>query len=164
LNGGAAADATTVGTTTTAAATTAAATAGTTTTKPVSEAEYRALAKFRRALRSFLAFSEAAARQAGLTPAQHQLLLAVRGCESPPPTVGEVADALKLRHHSAVELLNRAETAGLVVRVTDSSDRRRQHVELTDLGREKLDWLAASHRDELRRLRSEGLSSLAALS
>jgi DNA-binding MarR family transcriptional regulator len=131
---------------------------------PVTDAEYRALAQFRRALRSFLHFSEEAARKAGLTPAQHQLLLAIRGTDhAGPPTIGEIADGLKLRHHSAVELVNRAEASGLVHRLPDLEDHRRQRVELTSLGRSRLEALSTLHREELRRFREEGLSPLRAL-
>jgi DNA-binding MarR family transcriptional regulator len=127
----------------------------------VTDAEYRSLAQFRRALRSFLYFSEEAARAAGLTPAQHQLLLAVRGAEGDePPTIGEVADWMKLRHHSTVELVNRAEASGLLQRVPDPSDRRRQRLVLTDLGETKLAALTTLHREELRRFREEGLTPL----
>jgi DNA-binding MarR family transcriptional regulator len=127
----------------------------------VTDAEYRSLAQFRRALRSFLYFSEEAARAAGLTPAQHQLLLAVRGAEGDePPTIGEVADWMKLRHHSTVELVNRAEASGLLQRVPDQSDRRRQRLVLTDLGETKLAALTTLHREELRRFREEGLTPL----
>jgi DNA-binding MarR family transcriptional regulator len=127
----------------------------------VTDAEYRALAQFRRALRAFLFFSESAARRAGLTPAQHHLLLAVRGSDDPGgPTIGDIADALKLRHHSAVELVNRAEAAGLLIRTTDDEDRRRLRLELTPLGQDRLDDLSAAHRDELPRLREETFSFL----
>ncbi len=131
---------------------------------PVSDAEYRALAQFRRALRSFLHFSEEAARAAGLTPAQHQLLLAIRGADGDqPPTISEVADWMKLRHHSAVELINRAEASGLLYRVADLSDRRRQRLVLSDLGETKLGALITLHREELRRFREEGLTPLRVL-
>jgi DNA-binding MarR family transcriptional regulator len=127
----------------------------------VTDAEYRSLAQFRRALRSFLYFSEEAARAAGLTPAQHQLLLAIRGAEGDePPTIGEVADWMKLRHHSTVELVNRAEASGLLQRVPDPSDRRRQRLVLTDLGATRLAALTTLHREELRRFREEGLMPL----
>lgn len=127
----------------------------------VTNAEYRSLAQFRRALRSFLHFSEEAARSAGLTPAQHQLLLTVRGADTPdPPTIGELAEWLKLRHHSTVELVDRAEAAGLIRRVPDPDDHRRQRVTLTDLGSTRLDDLSVLHREELRRFREEGLSML----
>jgi DNA-binding MarR family transcriptional regulator len=130
---------------------------------PVTDAEYQALAQFRRALRSFLHFSEEAARDAGLQPAQYQLLLAIRGSKGGSPTIGEMADWLKLRHHSVVELVDRAEAAGLVARVDDPEDRRRQRLVLTEQGRVKLDTLATVHREELRRFREEGLLPLRGL-
>lgn len=131
----------------------------------VSDAEYQALAQFRRSLRAFLHFSEEAAKAAGLTPAQHQLMLAIRGSENrdPGPTIGEIADSMKLRHHSTVELVDRAEACGLVIRVADEADRRRQHLALTELGRSKLDELSALHREELRRFREEGFLPLQGL-
>jgi DNA-binding MarR family transcriptional regulator len=131
---------------------------------PVTDAEYRALAQFRRALRSFLHFSEEAAKAAGLTPSQHQLLLAIRGADTEePPTIGEVADWMKLRHHSTVELVDRAEASGLVSRIPDPGDRRRQRLTLTELGRARLDALSTLHREELRRFREEGLAPLRSL-
>jgi DNA-binding MarR family transcriptional regulator len=130
----------------------------------VTDAEYRALAQFRRALRSFLHFSEEAAKAAGLTPSQHQLLLAIRGADSnQPPTIGEVADWMKLRHHSTVELVDRAEHSGLVTRVADPGDLRRQRLTLTELGETRLDALSILHREELRRFREEGLIPLRTL-
>lgn len=131
---------------------------------PVTDAEYRALAQFRRALRSFLHFSEEAAKAAGLTPSQHQLLLAVRGVDSDQqPTIGEVADWLKLRHHSTVELIDRAESAGLLHRIPDPDDHRRQRLALTKLGKTRLDALSTLHREELRRFREEGFTPLRVL-
>ncbi len=131
---------------------------------PVSDGEYRALAQFRRALRSFLHFSEEAARSAGLTPSQHQLLLAIRGADTEqPPAIGDIADWMKLRHHSTVELVNRAEHSGLVTRIPDPADHRRQRLILTDLGEARLDTLSTLHREELRRFREEGLMPLRGL-
>ncbi len=132
-----------------------------TTGGPVTEAEYQSLARFRRALRSFMYFSEEAARAAGLTPTQHQLLLTIRGADTEqPPTIGEVADWMRLRHHSTVELVNRAEATGLVRRMADATDRRRQRLVLTELGETKLAALTTLHREELRRFRAEGLIPL----
>jgi DNA-binding MarR family transcriptional regulator len=131
----------------------------------VTAADYRALASFRRALRGFLRFSEDAARSAGLTPAQHQLLLAVKGHEGEGhPSIGDVADALQLRHHSAVELVDRAQSAGLVVRSTDPGDARRHLLELTPRGEHLLADLSWLHRSELVRFRTEVLAHLDALS
>ena len=134
------------------------------TTGELSDREYRALAQFRAGLRRFLHFSEEAARGAGTTPAQHQLLLAVRGFPGPDaPVVGDLATALQLRHHSAVELVDRAERAGLVMRTPDPDDLRRQHVALTSTGRRLLEELSVAHRDELRRFRTQMVDLLADL-
>jgi DNA-binding MarR family transcriptional regulator len=130
----------------------------------VTDSEYQALASFRRALRTFLHFSEEAARAAGLTPAQHQLLLAIKGADSgTAPTIGEIADSLKLRHHSAVELVDRASVADLVTRQHDPDDARRQRLILTELGEGKLARLSALHRSELRRFQQEIMAALASL-
>jgi DNA-binding MarR family transcriptional regulator len=120
----------------------------------LSDSEYHVLARFRRALRVFLRFSEDAARAAELTPNQHQLILAIRGFPGE-PAVSDVAEWLKLRHHSAVELVDRAVEAGLVARHTDTADRRRQRLTLTPRGVRALSTLTAAHRDELRRFREE---------
>ncbi len=123
-----------------------------TASQPVSVVEYQLLARFRHGLRIFLRFSEDAVRAAGLTPAQHQLLLAVKGHGGPgPPSASEVAEALQLRVHSAVELINRAEQAGLVCRQGDPRDKRRHLLSLTPQGEERLAALSRLHRDELRR-------------
>lgn len=133
-------------------------------TRRLTDADYRALAEFRRTLRAFLHFSEEAAREAGITPAQYQLLVMIRGAPAGTvPTIGDIADALRLRHHSAVELVDRAESGGLVRRHPDPADGRRQRLELTPAGTEKLDELATAHLDELRRLRQDGLDRLANL-
>ena len=128
---------------------------------PITDAEYQSLARFRRALRTFLHFSEQAAKAAGLTPTQHQLMLAIRGSDTgQAPTIGEVAGWMKLRHHSTVELVDRAEAAGLVRRIQDTEDQRRQRLVLTKEGEAKLAALSTLHREELRRFREEGLAPL----
>jgi DNA-binding MarR family transcriptional regulator len=121
---------------------------------PLGDAEYRRLLELRDGLRRFLRWSEDQARVAGLTPAQHQLLLAVRG-HGPPPTIGEVAEHLLLRHHSAVELVDRAEQGGLLRRRPDPEDHRVVRVELTAKGSRQLAAVSALHREELRRLGDE---------
>lgn len=124
--------------------------------EPLTDRQYRSLAQFRHALRVFLRFSELAARDAGLTPAQHQLLLAVRGWGEPdPPAVGELAEVLQTEPHSTLELARRAERMGLVRLVQDPADRRQQRVTLTATGEAKLAELSAAHRTELRRFRVE---------
>ena len=117
------------------------------------DADYRRLLELRTGLRRFLKWSGDRAEAAGLTPAQHQLLLAVRGHPGDgPPTMGELAEHLLLRHHATVQLVDRAEAAGLVVRARDDVDHRVVHVSLTATGEQVLARLAAEHLEELRRI------------
>lgn len=117
------------------------------------DADYQALLEFRTALRRFNHWSEQKAKSVGLTHAQHQLLLAIRGHKGPAaPTIGDVADYLLLRHHSAVELVNRAQAAGFVERQRDSSDGRIVRLRLTTRGEECLEQLTALHVAELEQL------------
>ena len=126
------------------------------TDRTLSDRDYRALARFRHALRVFLRFSEEAARAAGLTPAQHQLLLAIKGWGGErPPSIADLADVLQLRHHSTVELVQRAAAADLVATQADPADHRRQLATITEHGEELLATLSLQHRDELRRFRSQ---------
>jgi DNA-binding MarR family transcriptional regulator len=117
-------------------------------------AGYRTLSDFRYLIRRFLEFSEAAARRAGLTARQHQALLAIKGF-SPErsPTVGDLARRLLIRHHSAVELVDRLVEAGLCARVHDPNDRRRVMLRLTEAAESGLAGLSAAHLEELRSLR-----------
>ena len=125
--------------------------------RPLTDAEYLALARFRSALRGFLAFSESAARDHDLTPAQHQLLLAVRGAEAEggSPSISTVANQLRLRLHSAGELVTRAVDNGLLERRVDPEDGRRTLLATTNAGRDRLEALSVLHRRELRRFRTE---------
>ena len=119
----------------------------------VRDEDYRRLLGFRTELRRFLRWSEDEARAAGLTPAQHQLLLTVRGHPDPAgPTIGELAEYLVLRHHSVVELIDRAGKAGLVERVGDEADHRVVRLRLTDRGEQAIEQLSRLHLEELRRL------------
>ena len=117
------------------------------------QSDFEHLLELRTGLRRFLRWSEQQAEEAGLTPAQHQLLLAIRGHGDPRgPTIGEVADYLLLRHHSAVGLIDRADAAGLVERVRDPEDHRIVRLQLTAHGTKRLEALSAQHLDELQRL------------
>ena len=114
---------------------------------------YGRLLALRSGLRRFQRWSEQQARAAGLTPAQHQLLLAIRGHPDPRgPTIGEIADYLLLRHHSAIGLVDRAEEAGLVTRARDEHDQRVIRLGLTTEGAVRLETLSALHLEELNRL------------
>lgn len=119
----------------------------------LSDHDFERLLVFRDGLRRFLRWSEDQAKAVGLTGAQHQLLLAIRGHGSP-PSVGDIADRLLLRHHSVVELIDRAVRAGLVTRVGDADDQRVVRLELTVAGETKLTALAGEHLEELSRLRT----------
>jgi len=115
--------------------------------------DFENLLAFRTSLRRFLHWSQTQARAAGLTPAQHQLLVAIKGHPGGhDPTIGDLAGYLLLRHHSAVELVDRAAAAGLVERRSDPEDRRVTRVGLTTDGEARLNKLATAHLDELRNL------------
>jgi DNA-binding MarR family transcriptional regulator len=114
--------------------------------------DFRRLLAFRDGLRRFQHWSEAEAKAVGLTGAQHQLLLAICG-HGTPPSIREVAQHLLLRHHSAVELVDRAVAAGLVERIGDEHDQRIVRLRLTRTGRDRVEALAGAHLKELSRLR-----------
>jgi DNA-binding MarR family transcriptional regulator len=119
----------------------------------LSKADYELLAEFRYLVRSFLAFSEAAARRAGLTARQHQALLAIKGYPGRQRvSVGELAERLGLRHHSVVGLLDRLASRGLIRRRTSSADRRQVLIQLTPRAEAALEDLSRAHRGELKRL------------
>ncbi|MDN5854477.1 MAG: MarR family transcriptional regulator [Actinomycetia bacterium] len=123
-------------------------------TRLLHDAEYARLLAFRVGLRQFLRWSADQAATVDLTPTQHQLLLSIRGhSDERGPSVGEVADYLLTRHHSAGQLIARAEHLGLLTRVRDDSeDRRVVRLKLTEYGEEKLDRLTATHLEELRQV------------
>jgi len=118
-----------------------------------SSRDYRRLLALRTGLRLFLRWSEAQAKAQGLTPTQHQLLLAIRGHTEPQgPTIGEIAEYLVIRHNSAVGLVDRAAAAGLVVREADEARVGVVRVRCTELGEARLDALSRLHAAELSRL------------
>lgn len=119
----------------------------------LSLADYRLLAEFRYVLARFLAFSAEAASAAGLAPRQHQALLAIKGYpRGERVTIGDLAERLGIRHHSAVGLVDRLVHSGYLVRRTDAEDRRRAVLRLTPAGDDALAALSAAHRAELRRI------------
>ncbi len=127
----------------------------------LSAANYRALAAYRQALRRFLHFSTEAARGAGMTQQQYQMLLAIKASPNPALlTIGQIAELMLVRHHSAVGLVDRLVRRNWLRRVADKTDARRVHVKLTAMGEKVLARLAAVHRDELRRLGPELVHSL----
>ena len=122
----------------------------------LSDDDYWRLLEFRTAIRKFLKYSKTQATQLGLTPTQHQLLLAIRGHRGTDgPTIGDVARWLLIRHHSAVELVNRAESSGLVRRRRDANDQRVVRLSLTRTGAAKLERISRANLGELGRLGPE---------
>ncbi len=119
--------------------------------RAIRETDYRRLAAFRHALRRFLAFSEAAARRAGITPQQHQALLAIKGAPDPTAvTVGDLAKLLLLQPHSAAELVDRMVRSRLLMKTEGGDDRRRVVLSLTPSAERTLCALSAAHIRELR--------------
>ena len=119
----------------------------------LSKAQYELLASFRFALRQFLRFSEDAAQTAGITPQQHQALLAIKGYPGRDRvTVGELAERLQVAHHSAVGLIDRLVADKLVAREPSDTDRRQVFITLSRRGEQVLETLSATHRQELRRI------------
>ena len=112
--------------------------------------DYQALAEFRYQIRRFLHFSEQAAREAGLEPQQHQLLLALKGLpEGRKATIRELAERLQIQHHSTVELIDRMVERDLIQRSRDDEDQRRVFIKLTPQGEEVLRKLSLLHYTEL---------------
>ncbi len=129
-------------------------TTNTNTEVPISKAEFESIAAFRHAIRRFLRFSEQAARREGITPQQHQLLLAIKGFPNREyASVTELADRLQMRQHSMVGLIDRTEAQNLVRREHGTLDRRQVFIYLTPDGEEKLQKLSMQHRHELRTMR-----------
>ncbi|MGH9534557.1 MAG: MarR family winged helix-turn-helix transcriptional regulator [Terriglobales bacterium] len=130
----------------------------------ISRAQIEHLAEFRYALRQFLRFSEREARRAGLSPQQHQLLLAIKGMPGRDwAHVIEIAERLQVSHHAAVALVTRAQRQGLVRRQRGAVDRRTVEVRLTPRGEETIARLATLHAAELGRLAELLRQRLAAL-
>ncbi|HLI62257.1 MAG TPA: MarR family transcriptional regulator [Terriglobales bacterium] len=126
--------------------------------------DYQALAQFRYQLRRFMRFTEEAARQAGLEPQHHQLMLAIKGRPAgEEPRITYLADRLQIQHHSAVELVDRLVKKGLVKRTRAQQDRREVHVHLTPRGERILGQLTLHSRAELRSAAPALVAALAEL-
>ncbi len=129
--------------------------------KKLTLSDYQALAEFRYQIRSFLHFSEQAVKQAGLERGQYQLMLAIKGMPAGVrPRIRELASRMAIRHHSAVELVNRLEAGGFVHRARAHDDRREVLLALTPKGEKVLGELALHHHDELLRAGPELVAAL----
>lgn len=120
----------------------------------ITKTEYETLAAFRYAIRQFLRFSEEAAQSAGLTPQQHQALLAIKAAQNK-LTIKELAERMQIRHHSAVGLVDRLMAQGLLKREPSRADRRQVYVTLSPQGSRLLERLSSTHKEELRRMLPE---------
>ncbi len=119
----------------------------------IQDADYQRLLTVRTGLRRFERWSADQAAAHGLTASQHQVLLAIRGHAEPQgPTIGQVADYLLIRHHSTVELVDRTEHLGLIIRSRDPDDHRAVRLKLADHGAQVLESLTSAHLEELERL------------
>ena len=130
---------------------------------PLDDADYQALAAVRAELRGFAHFTETVVRRAGLTPQQHQVLVALRAAENGELSIGEVAEALLLKPHSVSGLADRLESLDMVERVRKAPDRRVICLRLTRRARDLMSSLSRTHRDELRRIRPLLISLLSRL-
>jgi DNA-binding MarR family transcriptional regulator len=121
--------------------------------EPLTKQDFEALARFRFGIRRYLRFSEETVRGSGVTPQQYQLMLAIKGFPGRDwALVRELAERLQLRHHSVVELVDRAQHEGLVERAPDPDDARAVRVLLSRRGEQLLGRLSALHREQLRRM------------
>jgi len=113
--------------------------------------DYAALAELRYQIRCFVRFSEEVSRNIGLKPQQHQLMLALKGLpQGSRPSVGEISKRLKIKHHSAVELIDRLVAGGYVRRHRGGVDRREVLLTLARKGENVLRKLSLQHLAELR--------------
>jgi DNA-binding MarR family transcriptional regulator len=131
---------------------------------PLSLADYRSLSEFRFLIRSFLSFSERAARGQGIEPQQHQLLLACKGLpEGKRPTIGALAQRLCVEHHTTVALVDKLEAAKLVQRAPSPVDRREVLVQITEQGEALLAALSELHREQLASVGPQLIAALASV-
>jgi DNA-binding MarR family transcriptional regulator len=118
--------------------------------RKLSKADFQAQAEFRYALRQFLRFSEETTRSVGMTTQKYQALLAIKGFPDREfLTIGELAERLQVKHHSAVGLVDRLVQKGLVQRTPGDKDRRQVYVHLTKQGEDLIEQLVLAHRKEL---------------
>ncbi len=130
----------------------------------ISLQDARALAAFRYELRRFLAFSEQAARSAGIEPQQHQLLLAIGGLPAKlSPNIRTLAERLCVQHHTAVALVDKLVERRLVRRERSTLDKRQVLVRLTDSGTDLLQQLSRQHRSHLQTVGPEMVAALGSI-
>jgi len=123
--------------------------------------DYESLADFRYLLRKFLRFSKDFLRSAGLSPEQYEALLAIKAsATSSGLTILHLSERLQVKHHSAVNTVDRLAERKLITRQTSATDRRQRHLKLTDRGEKLIEELAAVHRKEMRSRSPEMIKAL----
>ena len=123
--------------------------------------DYQSLADFRYLLRKFLRFSKDFLRSAGLSPEQYEALLAIKAsATSSGLTILHLSERLQVKHHSAVNTVDRLAERKLITRQTSATDRRQRHLRLTDRGEKLIEELAISHRKEIRNRSPEMIKAL----
>ena len=123
--------------------------------------DYESLADFRYLLRKFLRFSKDFLRSAGLSPEQYEALLAIKAsATSSGLTILHLSERLQVKHHSAVNTVDRLAERKLITRQTSATDRRQRHLKLTDRGEKLIEELAAAHRKEMRSRSPEMIKAL----
>ena len=129
----------------------------------IDDRDYKILASVRAELRSFAHFTERVTGGAGLTPQQHQILLALRAADNLELSIGQLAEIMFLKPHSVSGMADRLASQGLVERVRSAKDRRSISLHLTQKAKDVLASLGQVHMDELRRIRPLLISLLSQL-
>jgi DNA-binding MarR family transcriptional regulator len=112
--------------------------------------DYEALAELRYLGRKFLRFSKDLLRaKAGLNPEQYEALLAIKAFPGNSLTISQLSERLQVKHHSAVNIVDRLVERKLVRRQPGERDRRERHIELTAKGKTLIEELATVHYREL---------------
>jgi DNA-binding MarR family transcriptional regulator len=124
--------------------------------------DYDNLAAFRYLLRKFLRFSKDFLKaEANLNSEQYEALLAIKALSSDDGvTISDLSERLQVKHHSAVNIVDRLVGRKLIRREAGPRDRREKHLELTPAGVNLLDKLATVHRKELRHRSGEMIAAL----
>src|ERR1700746_1405450 len=122
---------------------------------------YEALAELRYLGRKFLRFSKDLLREkAGLNPEQYEALLATKAFAGKSMTISQLSERLQVKHHSAINIVDRLVERKLVRRQPSERDRRERHLQLTTKGEALIEELAAVHFHELRNRSEEMIKGL----
>src|SRR3954454_24451596 len=112
---------------------------------------YEALAELRYLGRKFLRFSkDLLGERAGLNPEQYEALLAIKAFATEKGlTISQLSERLQVKHHSAINIVDRLVDRKLITRELDREDRRQRHLKLTEKGEKLIQEMAGFHFKEL---------------